>query len=39
MPYEIKDSFRLISISLVNRCPYCRTDDWDKPKTKPNGEV
>jgi len=27
------------SISIVSRCPYCGTKDWDTPKKKPNGEV
>ena len=27
------------SISIVQHCPYCGTDDWSKPTKKKNGEI
>lgn len=31
--------FYPVEISLVTHCPYCGTDDWDTPKTKPDGSI
>lgn len=28
-----------VGISLVSRCPYCGTEDWDKPKRKRDGSL
>lgn len=28
-----------VEVSLVTHCPYCGADDWDTPKTKPDGSV
>ena len=36
---EIKD-FQPTSVSLVDRCPYCGSHDWENPGTLPvTGEV
>ena len=31
--------FELTEFSIVSKCPYCGTDDWDTPKIKPDGSV
>ena len=28
---------RLVSVSAVEKCPECGTDDWITPKQKPDG--
>ena len=35
----IKGNAKFISISLVTRCPYCGTENWDNPKMMKNGVV
>lgn len=33
------EGLEIVEVSLVSKCPYCGADDWDTPKTKPDGTV
>lgn len=36
---RVGDGLELVEFSLVTHCPYCGSDDWDTPMTKPDGSV
>ena len=32
-------NIQFVSVSLVDQCPYCGTNDWGKPGRMPDGSV
>ncbi len=35
----LENGLEVTAVSFVSRCPYCGTDDWNTPKTKPDGSI